>query len=63
MQGVLGGISVVDLTEGPDGRLVEDGRFIPAALILSFVLNGAQQGELIVIGKGEDIALAVDCYL
>ena len=60
LQGVLGGISVVDLPEWPDGRLVEDGRFIPAALILSFVLNGAQQGELVVIGKGEDIALAVD---
>ena len=60
LQGVLGGISVVDLPERPDGWLVEDGRFIPAALILALILDGAEQGELVVIGKGEDIALAVD---
>ena len=39
---------------------MEDGRLVPAAFILALVLNGAQQGELIVIGKGEDITLAVD---
>ena len=60
MQGVLGGVGVIDLTEWPDGRLMEDGRLVPAAFVLALVLNGAQQGELIVIGKGEDIALAVD---
>ena len=60
MQGVLGGIGVIDLPEWPDGRLMEDGRLVPAAFVLALVLNGAQQGELIVIGKGEDIALAVD---
>ena len=60
MQGVLGGIGVIDLPEWPDGRLMEDGRLVPAAFILALVLNGAEQRELIVVRKGEDISLAVD---
>ena len=52
MQGVLGGIGVIDLPEWPDGRLMEDGRLVPAAFILALVLNGAEQRELIVVRKG-----------
>ena len=60
MQGLQRGVHMGRHTVGVDGGLVKDGGLVPAGLIFPFILNGAQQGKLVVIRKGQDIALRVD---